>query len=104
MKKNRPGILLTILCAENEADKFSELVLRETSTFGVRRYTTERRKLAREFATVKTRYGEVRVKIGRLNGKIIQTAPEFASCKELAEQARVPLKEIYEAVKTALVH
>ena len=48
MKKNRPGILLTVLCASADGDKFSELMLRETSAFGVRRYTTERRKLRRE--------------------------------------------------------
>jgi len=102
MKKNRPGVLLTILCAEDEADKFSEMLLRETSTFGVRRYPAERRKLAREFVSVKTQYGEVKVKIGKLNGKIVQAAPEFASCKELAEQRHVPLKEIYQAVQKVL--
>lgn len=97
MKKNRPGVLLTILCAVSDADKFSEMILRETSTFGVRRSTTERRKLHREFQTVQTPFGEVSVKIGKLNGKIIQAAPEFESCKKLAEAKNVPLKEIYDA-------
>jgi uncharacterized protein (TIGR00299 family) protein len=97
MKKNRPGVLLTVLCAAAEADRFSELILRETSAFGVRRTIAERRKLRRESTTVKTRYGKVAVKIGRLNGKAIQIAPEFESCKKLAAQAKVPLKEIYEA-------
>ena len=46
MKKNRPGVLLTVLCAENDADKLSEMILRETSAFGVRRHLTERRKTA----------------------------------------------------------
>src|SRR5438552_3668852 len=97
MKKNRPGILLTVLCAYAEADKFSELMLRETSAFGVRRYTTERRKLRREFATVKTAHGEVTVKIGNLDGETVQVAPEFESCRKLAAQAGVPLKVIYQA-------
>src|ERR1043166_4413345 len=70
MKKNRPGVLLTVWCAEADADKFSELMLRETSTFGIRRYTAERRKLAREFVKAQTPYGEVTVKIGRLDGKV----------------------------------
>jgi uncharacterized protein (TIGR00299 family) protein len=96
MKKNRPGVLLTILCAEADADKFSELLLRETSAFGVRRYTAERRKLRREFVTVQTPHGAVTVKLGRLDGRVVQAAPEFESCKALAEQAGVPLKEIYE--------
>jgi len=97
MKKNRPGVLLTVLCAEADADKFSELILRETSAFGVRRTFAERRKLQREFTTVKTRFGKVTVKLGKLNGKVVHTAPEFESCKRLAAQAKVPLKKIYEA-------
>src|SRR5207302_2063312 len=100
--KNRAGVLLTILCSESDADKFTELLLRETSTFGVRRYTAERRKLAREFITLKTPYGEVKVKIGKLDGKIIQAAPEFASCKKLAEETGVAVKQIYAAVSKAL--
>jgi hypothetical protein len=102
MKKNRPGVLLTVLCAEADADKFSELILRETSAFGVRRTFAERRKLRREFTTVKTRFGKVILKLGRLEGQVIQAAPEFASCKKLAARAKVPLKKIYEtAVKRA---
>jgi len=102
MKKNRPGMLLTVLCAEADADKFSELILRETSAFGVRRTMAERRKLRREFTSVKTPFGQVTVKLGRLDGEVIHLSPEFESCKRLAAQARVPLKKIYEAaVKNA---
>lgn len=101
MKKNRPGVLLTVLCATSDADRFTEMVLRETSAFGVRRYTAERRKLGREFATVKTPYGEVTVKLGKLNGQTLQVSPEFESCKKLASQANVPLKQIYEAATQA---
>jgi hypothetical protein len=97
MKKNRPGVLLTVLCAEADADKFSELILRETSAFGVRRTFAARRKLRRGFTTVKTRFGKVTVKLGRLDGKVVHTAPEFESCKKLAAQAKVPLKKICEA-------
>src|ERR1035437_4161678 len=99
MKKNRPGVLLTILCAESDADKFSELMLRETTAFGVRKTIAERRKLRREFAEVKTAFGEMTVKIGRLGGKVVQAAPEFEPAKKLAAQKKVPLKQIYEAVK-----
>ncbi|MDB6021199.1 MAG: hypothetical protein JWQ04_1056 [Pedosphaera sp.] len=102
MKKNRPGVLLTVLCAAADADKFSELLLRETSAFGVRRSVAERRKLQREFTTVKTPHGEVNVKLGKLNGKTIQAAPEYESCKKLAEQSGTPLKAIYEAAQKAL--
>ena len=101
MKKNRPGVLLTVLCAQSDADKFSELLVRETSTFGIRRYAAERRKLRREFITVQTPYGSVTAKLGKLDGKVLQAAPEFESCKKLADQAKVPLKEIYEAALRA---
>ncbi len=102
MKKNRPGVLLTILCADGDADKFSEMMLRETTAFGVRRTFAERRKLRREFVKVKTKYGEVTVKLGRLNGKIVQAAPEFESCKKAGDQSGAPLKTIYEAAIAAL--
>jgi pyridinium-3,5-bisthiocarboxylic acid mononucleotide nickel chelatase len=101
MKKNRPGVLLTVLCAEADADRFTELLLRETSSFGVRRSLAERRKLAREFITVQTQFGEVSVKLGRLDGRVVQAAPEFESCKKVAARAGVPLKQVYEAALKA---
>jgi hypothetical protein len=102
MKKNRPGVLLTVLCAETDADKFSEMILRETSAFGVRWTVAERRKLRRKFTKVKTPFGEVTLKIGRLNGNVVQAAPEFESCKKLAERAKIPLKRVYEAALKAI--
>lgn len=97
MKKNRPGVLLTVLCAAADADKFAALLLRETSAFGVRRTLAERRKLRREFLTVKLPQGEVTVKIGQLDGAVVQVAPEFESCKQLAAKAGLTLKQVYEA-------
>jgi len=102
MKKNRPGVLLSVLCTENDADKFTELMLKETTSFGVRRYFAERRKLRREFTTVRTTHGDVTVKLGKLDGKLVQAAPEFESCKKLAERAKVSLKEIYRSALEAL--
>jgi pyridinium-3,5-bisthiocarboxylic acid mononucleotide nickel chelatase len=103
MKKNRPGTVLTLLCVESEADKFSELILSETSAFGVRRAMAERRKLRREFAEVKTPFGKVTVKLGKFNGKVVQAAPEFESCKKLAIRAKIPLKLVYEAANRAIL-
>ena len=97
MKKNRPGVLLTVLCAEADADKFSEMILRETTAFGVRKTIAERRKLRRDFVGVKTPFGEVTVKIGRIGGKVVQAAPEFESAKKLAAKSGVPVKRIFEA-------
>ncbi|HTL57288.1 MAG TPA: nickel pincer cofactor biosynthesis protein LarC [Candidatus Limnocylindrales bacterium] len=101
MKKNRPGVLLSVLCNSSDADNLTELILRETSSFGVRRIYAERRKLKREFQTVQTPYGEVTVKIGQLNGRVIQVAPEFESCKKVASEKSVSLKEVYQAALKA---
>jgi len=102
MKKSRPGVLLSVLCAEKDGDTFAALILRETTAFGVRRHTAERRKLRREFTTAPTGFGEVRVKLGKLDGQIVQAAPEFESCRALAERAGVPVKQVYEAALRAL--
>ena len=102
MKKNRPGVLLTVLCAEADADRFSEIILRETTALGVRRHAADRRKLRREVVTVETPLGQVRVKLGRLNGELVQAAPEYESCRAVAAKAGVPLKAVYAAAQKAL--
>ena len=101
MKKNRPGVQLSVICAEGDADQFCEMILRETSAFGVRRTLTERRKLKRETKTVNTPHGEVTVKLGKLNGEIVQVAPEYESCRAIAAKADVPLKAVYDAAVAA---
>lgn len=101
MKKNRPAVLLTVLCATADADRFAELVLRETTAFGVRRTTAERRKLKREFQKVTTPFGEIQIKLGRLNGRIVQAAPEYESCRAAAASKQASLKEVLEAAAAA---
>jgi pyridinium-3,5-bisthiocarboxylic acid mononucleotide nickel chelatase len=102
MKKSRPGVLLTVLCAEMDADKFTEMVLRETTAFGVRRTVAERRKLRRESVKVKTTFGEVEVKLGTLDGHRVQAKPEFESCRRIAAKAGVSLRQVSEAALRAL--
>jgi uncharacterized protein (TIGR00299 family) protein len=101
MKKNRPGIVFTILCAEADADRFSEFMLVETTAFGVRRSISERRKLSRRFTTLQTVFGDVTIKIGSLNGRMLQAAPEFESCRKLADHHQVPVKLVFEAAMQA---
>jgi uncharacterized protein (TIGR00299 family) protein len=102
MKKNRPGVLLTILCQERQADHFAELLLRQTSAFGVRTTVANRRKLRREIFTVETKFGPVQAKAGFLNGVRIQAAPEYDSCQQIARKAGVPLKDVFLAAQRAL--
>jgi uncharacterized protein (TIGR00299 family) protein len=97
MKKSRPGVLLTVLATTADADRFSEMILQETSAFGVRRYAAERRKLRRQSRTFSTAWGDVSVKIGSLNGAVVQVAPEYEDCRRLADTAGVPLKAVYAA-------
>lgn len=102
MKKGRPGVLLTVLCAEADAERFTELLLTETSAFGVRRTRAERCKLRRDLVTVNTAFGAVTVKRGWLDGRVVQAAPEYESCRQVAEAAGVPLKRVYEAAQAAV--
>src|SRR5499427_434149 len=84
MKKNRPGTLLTLLCKPHDTQALMSLVFAETTTFGVRTYSAQRRVLPREWVTVQTQFGEVRMKVARLNGHIRHATPEFEDCKKLA--------------------
>jgi len=94
MKKGRPGQLLTVLCRPADAAKLEELILTETSTFGVRRHETRRGKLTRELVTVETAFGPVRVKIGRRGDAVVRAWPEFEDCESLARATGMSLNEI----------
>src|SRR5262249_2300192 len=86
MKKNRPGTLLTVLCKPRDSASLMDLIFAETTTFPARTYRPERRTLQREFFSVHTKFGDVRMKISRVNGHIRHAVPEFEDCKKLAEQ------------------
>ena len=94
MKKNRPGMLLTVLCKPQETNSLMSLIFAETTTFGARTYRAQRRTLPREFVSVATDYGDVRVKISRVNGRILHVAPEFDDCRKLAAEKNVPLQRV----------
>lgn len=101
MKKSRPGVRVTVVARERDARGLAEALLRETTTFGVRLRTERRLVLDREHVEVRTPWGEVRVKVGRLAGEVLQAAPEYEDCARVADPAGVPLKEVYEAALAA---
>jgi uncharacterized protein (DUF111 family) len=101
MKKSRPGLLLTVLSEPKDAVRLSRLVLSETSSFGVRLDEVRRLKLARRFEKVRTQFGEVTVKLGLLDGAVIQCAPEFEACRGVADKGDVPLRLVFEAAQQA---
>jgi len=94
MKKNRPGMLLTVLCRTEDASKLTRLVFTETSTLGVRQREEQRKALARKWVTVATRWGDVRLKVASINGAITNYAPEYEDCRRIAIEHRVPLKNV----------
>jgi uncharacterized protein (TIGR00299 family) protein len=94
MKKNRPGTLLTVLCKPQDTNALMSLIFAETTTFGVRTYRAQRRVLPREWVNVGTEFGEVRIKVSRVNGRILHVAPEFEDCRKLAVEKNVPLQRV----------
>jgi uncharacterized protein (DUF111 family) len=105
MKKNRPGILLTVLCRPEDGAALRQLIFAETTTLGVRMRQEVRATLSRRHVSVQTKWGEVRMKLANLNGSgsITNYAPEYEDCRRIAEQQRVPLKTVMqEAVRVYL--
>ncbi len=101
MKKGRPGMVLSILCARDRVAGLRELVFRSTPTFGIRQYAVERTVLDRHIVSVPTRYGEVRVKVGARAGEVSVRTPEFADCERLARAHGVAPRQIAEAAAVA---
>ena len=96
MKKSRPGILLRVIAEERDAEKLTEVILKETTTLGVRSYPVTRKKLPREIKEMETKYGKIRVKI---SGDI-RFQPEYEDCRRVAMEKGIPIQEVYqEAMK-----
>jgi hypothetical protein len=100
MKKNRPGTLLTLLCKPSDTQTLMSLIFAETTTFGARSYSAQRRTLPRESVSVHTKFGDVRIKLSRVNGTIRHIAPEYEDCRKLATEKNIPLHQVIdEAVR-----
>lgn len=104
MKKSRPGTLLTVVCTPSLLPEISSLILRETTTLGVRWQTMERTKAERELIDWDTPYGKVKVKVARWNGRILNATPEYEDCKKIAEvHKEKSLREIYNEISGSLL-
>lgn len=102
MKKNRPGILLQLLCSTSHIEKMKEILLTETTTLGIRYYPITVHRMERNFIKVETEWGTVTVKQGIRNGEVFQSSPEYEECRKIAEENNVPLKQVYQAVWKSL--
>jgi uncharacterized protein (TIGR00299 family) protein len=101
MKKNRPGVVLSVLCRPEDAARLRDLLFAETTTLGVRTSEVQRHCLPREIETVDTPYGAIRVKVARW-GDSEKAAPEYEDCRRAAAAHRVPLWQVYQAALRAL--
>ena len=104
MKKNRPGLQITVLTVPEKADALAQLLFEQTTTIGLRIHEARRKVLEREHVEVETPYGNVRIKVAKREGKILNVAPEFEDCQKLATERNVPLKEVILAAQTAYRH
>ena len=101
MKKNRPGMLLTVLAPASAVETLETILFRETQTFGIRRHAAQRSKLRREAVTVTTAWGPIQGKRGWRDGGPNVFTPEYEDCARVAREHGVPLREVYDAVRRA---
>jgi hypothetical protein len=99
MKKNRPGHLLTVICPSEKLPSVAKSLFKETTTLGLRWREEEREKADRETLPLRTKYGRIRFKLARWEGKVVNLSPEYEDCKRLALEKGVPLKEIFEEAR-----
>jgi hypothetical protein len=101
MKKSRPAWVLSVLCDPSDAARAEDIIFAETTTFGLRRRTASRSKLDREHVTVSTRFGPIRIKVGRRAGRELTASPEFADCRAAADAHHASLRDVQEAARRA---
>jgi uncharacterized protein (DUF111 family) len=99
MKKGRPGVMLNVLIGKGQLEIMEEIIFRESTTLGIRYLHANCHRLGRSFDKVMTAWGEVTVKTGHYHGKLVQFAPEFRECEQLARLHKVPLKTVYDEVR-----
>ena len=99
MKKGRPGVVLSVICRESEEEALARLILRETSTLGVRVRPVHRWEAEREVLEFESSLGPAAVKVKRLPDEPPRVAPEYEACKRLAEASGLPLAEVYRIVQ-----
>lgn len=98
MKKERFGVILSVICKEEDKENLKEIIFLETSTIGIREHKLPRTKLKREFEVVDTAYGKASVKKVYYKGQLLKTKPEYDDCRRLAENNSVPIKDIYDEI------
>ena len=101
MKQSRPAVKISVICKVADAQQLEQILFEQGLTFGVRKQILQRSKLAREFVTVQTKFGEIRIKTGKLDGRIVNSKPEFSDCCLAAEKHNVSVKTVLDAAMAA---
>ncbi|MFQ5456577.1 MAG: nickel pincer cofactor biosynthesis protein LarC [Nitrospirota bacterium] len=100
MKKSRPATMVTILANKEDADHLIDIIFKETTTIGIRIKETERKKIYREISKIKTRSGEIGVKVVSKDGEVLNIIPEYDDCKKIADDTNLPLKKVIEEARS----
>tara|TARA_B100001559_G_C16094719_1_gene436495 strand:- start:199 stop:606 length:408 start_codon:yes stop_codon:yes gene_type:complete len=101
MKKQRPGVLLQVLCESNNRKVLTDLIFKESTTFGVRYYRVDRDILKRSFEDADTMYGKIRMKVGYRNNELLSASPEMDDCIKISEETGKSVEVIYRAALVA---
>jgi len=101
MKKNRPGVVLSVICQPGDIQPLEEIIFRETTTLGIRRWPVSRHKLDRGAHAVETPLGRIEGKLAFWREGRVNFSPEYESCRRAAAECQVPLKDVYEAARRA---
>ena len=104
MKKGRSGHLLQVLSPSDAVDRLSRIIFKETTTIGLRRHAVDRTTLDRQFMDVETEYGVVRIKVSRMDGEVVNFAPEYDDCVRVAREKNVPLKRVQASAMNAYLN
>ena len=102
MKKNRPAVMLTLICQQEDTERLAQLLLAESGTLGVRLQKVQRRKAGRSQEQVDTPFGPLLIKVKRLGTRVISAAPEYEDCRRVARARNLPLEEVYELARQVI--
>jgi len=102
MKKSRPAVKLSVLCTPESESLVNEVLFRETSTIGVRKYRIDKTMLDRKIETITTRLGDIRVKSAYFQGICIKSKPEYEDCIKIAREKGIPINQVYREVEQQL--
>ena len=101
MKQNRPAVQISVICKIEDAPRLEQVLFEQGITFGIRKQILQRSKLSRDFVTVQTKFGKIRIKTGSLNGRMVNAKPEFSDCVSSAKKHNVPVKSVLYAAMAA---